>query len=326
MTFHEVLFPVNISYGARGGPGYNTRRIEKQSGISEKIQRWALPRHQYDVSFGIRSYADAYAVKTFFMARGGAANGFRYKDWGDYTSTADGRTNTSGAGGAAAVSHQDQTIATGDGTTTTFQLTKTYTNGSQSLVRPIKKPVSGTTVIAFSAVQQTTGWTVDTTTGIVTFTVAPPAATIIRAGFEFDVPVAMGEESDKWLAQVLEDFGSSSVPSIYLIEEVDSSTHDEGFYYGGASDRGVISANTAISFGNGRVQAFQVNTTSLKLFLPDLTDIPGGGPYFYIKNTGTQSVDLRSITDSAVITIASAQIVTVVVSVDSSGNKIWMAW
>ena len=320
MGFHEARFPVNISYGARGGPGYNTLRIEKQSGISDKIQRWALPRHQYDISFGIRSYDDAYAVKRFFMAHGGGANGFRYKDWADYASTADGRTQV------LAVSHQDQTIATANGTLTTFQLTKTYTDNGQSVIRPIKKPVSGTTVVAFGAVQQTTGWTVDTTTGIITFTVAPTNGTIIKAGFEFDVPVEMSDETDKWLEQVLEDFGSSSVPSIFLIEAVDSTSYDEGFYYGGASDQGVVAANTNIKFANGRCQAFQVNTASLKLFLPDLTGIPAGGPYFYINNTGSQSVSLRSIADSAIYTIASGQMVTVVVHVDSSGNKIWYAW
>ena len=33
------------------------------------------------------------------------------------------------------------------------------------------------------------GWTVDTTTGVVTFTAAPAGGVIVRAGFEFDVPV-----------------------------------------------------------------------------------------------------------------------------------------
>lgn len=37
--------------------------------------------------------------------------------------------------------------------------------------------------------EQFSSWTVDTTTGLVTFAAAPGAGSAITAGFEFDVPV-----------------------------------------------------------------------------------------------------------------------------------------
>jgi uncharacterized protein (TIGR02217 family) len=83
----------------------------------------------------------------------------------------------------------DQSIGTGDGTTTAFQLVKRYASGAQSWTRAIAKPVAGSVRIALSGVEQPSGWSVDTTTGVVTFSAAPGSDVAITAGFEFDVPV-----------------------------------------------------------------------------------------------------------------------------------------
>jgi uncharacterized protein (TIGR02217 family) len=111
----------------------------------------------------------------------GRANGFRVKDFLDFTSNANGVT---------APTNLDQVIGTGTGSLTTFQLKKTYTKGALSLARNIKKPVVGTVLIAKAGVAQTitTHYTLDTTTGIVTFLSAPANGNSITAGYEFDVP------------------------------------------------------------------------------------------------------------------------------------------
>jgi uncharacterized protein (TIGR02217 family) len=49
--------------------------------------------------------------------------------------------------------------------------------------------VAGTVRIALDGVELASGWSVDATTGIVTFAAAPGAGVAITAGFEFDVPV-----------------------------------------------------------------------------------------------------------------------------------------
>ena len=51
------------------------------------------------------------------------------------------------------------------------------------------KPVAGTVRVARAGVEATSGWSVDATTGIVTFATAPAAGVLVTAGFEFDVPV-----------------------------------------------------------------------------------------------------------------------------------------
>ena len=43
--------------------------------------------------------------------------------------------------------------------------------------------------VALDGAEQLNGWSVDTTTGVVTFAAAPASGLAITAGFEFDVPV-----------------------------------------------------------------------------------------------------------------------------------------
>ena len=179
MAFHEVRFPDNISRGARGGPERRTQIVELASGDEERNASWANSRRRYDVAYGIRRADDLAAVVAFFEARNGRLHGFRFKDWGDHKSCLPSSTP----------SPTDQAIGTGDGTTTTFQLVKRYASGAQSWSRAIAKPVAGTSRIALGGVEQPSGWSVDTATGVVTFGTAPSAGVAITAGFEFDVPV-----------------------------------------------------------------------------------------------------------------------------------------
>ncbi len=66
---------------------------------------------------------------------------------------------------------------------------KRYASGAQSWTRTIAKPVAENVRIALVGVDQLSGWSVDTATGIVTFSAAPGAGVAITAGFQFDVPV-----------------------------------------------------------------------------------------------------------------------------------------
>ena len=55
-------------------------------------------------------------------------------------------------------------------------------------VRTITKPVAGTVKVYLDSVEQLSGWSIDTTTGLVTFGM-PPEFGRGTAGFECDVPV-----------------------------------------------------------------------------------------------------------------------------------------
>ena len=205
MAFHEVRFPDNISRGARGGPERRTPGVELASGDEERNASWANSRRRYDVAYGIRRADDLAAVVAFFEARNGRLYGFRFKDWADYKSSLPSQ----------AVAPTDQQIGTGTGALKTFLLSKRYTSGEQTWVRSIAKPVTGTVRVALGMVEQMSGWTVDATTGVVTFTTAPGSGVIIRAGFEFDVPVRFDTDT---LDVTLDIERLGSITSISLLE------------------------------------------------------------------------------------------------------------
>jgi len=205
MAFHEVRFPDNISRGARGGPERRTQVVELASGDEERNASWANSRRRYDVAYGIRRADDLAAVVAFFEARNGRLHGFRFKDWADYKSGLPSQ----------AITATDQQIGTGTGSLQTFQLAKRYTSGAQTWVRTIAKPVAGTVRVALGMVEQLSGWTVDTTTGVITFTTAPAGGVIVRAGFEFDVPVRFDSDT---LDVTLDFERLGSITAIPLLE------------------------------------------------------------------------------------------------------------
>ena len=172
MAFHDIRFPDNISRGARGGPERRAQVVELASGDEERNASWANSRRRYDVAYGIRRADDLASVVAFFEARNGRLYGFRYKDWADYKSSLPSQV----------ITPTDQQIGTGTGSLKTFQLVKRYTSGAQTWVRSIAKPVAATVRVVLGTVEQMTGWTLDGTTGVVTFTTAPGIGVLVRAG------------------------------------------------------------------------------------------------------------------------------------------------
>jgi uncharacterized protein (TIGR02217 family) len=65
---------------------------------------------------------------------------------------------------------------------------KHYPSGSVIEVRTITKPVAGTVRVYLDDIERASGWSVDTTTGLVTFSTAPALGVEVTADFEFDVP------------------------------------------------------------------------------------------------------------------------------------------
>ena len=205
MAFHEVRFPDNISRGARGGPERRTQIVELASGDEERNASWLNSRREYDVAYGVRN-ADALAVVVaFFEARNGMLYGFRFKDWSDYKSCLS----------LASIAGTDQLIGVGTGALTTFQLLKAYVSGAQTYSRTITKPVAGTVKIALNGGAALSGWSVDATTGIITFAAAPASGVAITAGYEFDTPVRFDTDMID-VALKFERLGS--IQSIPLIE------------------------------------------------------------------------------------------------------------
>ncbi len=205
MAFHEIDFPLAIAYGSSGGPVRKTEIVVLDSGFEQRNTPWSASRHKYNIAGGVKTYDDLHDLKAFWEARNGPLNGFRYKDWSDYKSCAPQQTPT----------NIDQTIGTGDGINPDFQLIKIYTSGSYSSQRTISKPKSGTVLVSLDNVNQSSGWTLDYTTGILTFIIPPALGQVVKVGFEFNVPVRF--EADQ-LSINLEYFERGGLEDIILTE------------------------------------------------------------------------------------------------------------
>ncbi|MBV8800480.1 MAG: DUF2460 domain-containing protein [Alphaproteobacteria bacterium] len=203
--FHEIQFPTAIAFHSSGGPERKTEIVTLGSGFEERNAVWANSRRHFDVGYGVKTLDDLHAVIAFFEARAGRLYGFRFKDFADFKSCPpnDG------------VTPLDQNIAAGDGTTTQFQLIKTYTSGPSNWVRTINKPVTGTVRVAVAGVEQTAGLSIDNTNGLITFDSAPASGAAITAGYEFDTPVRFDTDS---LSINLSNFAAGEIPSIPLVE------------------------------------------------------------------------------------------------------------
>lgn len=203
-AFHDVLFPLELGFGAAGGPAFATQVAVTASGFEQRNAAWADARLHYDAGLGVRSEADLAALVAFFRARRGQAHGFRFRDPFDHSSRDDGAAETA----------HDQPIGTGDGTATRFALTKTYGDPGEAQVRRITRPVPGSVRVAVAGVERSSGWTL-APGGAIDFAAAPPAGAAVTAGYRFDVPVRFADDR---IEVSLAGYRTGELPSVPLIE------------------------------------------------------------------------------------------------------------
>jgi len=206
MAFHDIRFPVDISLSSDGGPERRTDIVTLASGHEERNSPWAGSRRRFNAGYGVKSLAEIEQVIAFFEARHGRLHAFRWRDPFDWKSCSLADTPQT----------DDQPIGTGDGTTTQFQLAKTYVSGGHSYTREITKPVTSTVVIAINGLTvDPGGYAVDAMTGLLTFDTAPTDDAAITAGFEFDVPVRFDADT---LSISLAALKAGDIPNIPVIE------------------------------------------------------------------------------------------------------------
>ena len=205
IPFHEVRFPTAIAFGASGGPERKTDIVALGSGHEERNSRWADSRRRYNAGYGVKSLDDLHEAIAFFEERRGRLYGFRWRDRVDWKSCAPGATPAA----------TDQAIGIGDGTTTNFQLVKTYGVTNTPWTRTIAKPVASSILVAVDGTPLREGWSCDDTTGVVTFADAPDEGAAITAGYEFDVPVRFDSDT---LEINLSHFAAGDIPAIPLVE------------------------------------------------------------------------------------------------------------
>ncbi len=175
-AFRDEPFPSSIANGATGGPEWLTEIVTTGSGDIKANARWANPLRKYNVATGIKDQAGLADLIDFVLAVSmGRAYVFPFQDYSDYIAT-------------------NQRVGTGDGTTTAFQLTKTYTSksGAFSYTRTIKLPQTATVQVFVAGVlQNASTYTLSprgALGGLVTFNAAPAASAAIAWSGQFDTP------------------------------------------------------------------------------------------------------------------------------------------
>lgn len=208
MSFHEILFPLDIALKSAGGPERRTEIVSFGSGREARNARWAQSRRRYDAGYGVKTLEALQAAVAFFEERRGQLHGFRWRDRLDHCSAA--------TGGVA--SPLDQGIGTGNGVTAVFPLVKTYGSSFAPYQRAIAKPVAGSVRVAVAGVEVAdSAFSVDTTRGLVTFAPGhvPAPGQAVTAGFLFDVPVRFDTD---FLEVDLSAFAAGAIPKIPLVE------------------------------------------------------------------------------------------------------------
>ncbi len=211
MTIPAYRLPEGIERGSGFGPAYRNVIQEAIAGNEQRLALWTKCRGVGDLSYGLLTSADPVgdfrAILAIWRAHGGSLLPFRFRDWSDYTATA-------------------ENFGTGAGVETEFQLTMTYdpsqillnTPGSLLYVRDITL-VDSAPVIKVAGVTQTvtTDYTISAD-GVVTFTSAPTGA-LTWTG-TFDVPVRFDTDQ---LPVVLNEADIASLRSIPIKEVIGES-------------------------------------------------------------------------------------------------------
>jgi uncharacterized protein (TIGR02217 family) len=191
MAFHNVVFFEDYAQGVVGGPEFRTTVVSTSSGYEQRNVDWATARGRWDLSRLLYDPTARDATIAFFRARKGRAHSFLFKDWNDYFvgMTWNLVTKTLDHNGA-------HNFATGDGSTTIFQIYRIYSSGGFTESRKITRPKSAIKVYKNGVEQTQPGQcSVDYSTGLITFVAAPAAAATVGWSGEFYVPVRFDTDS-----------------------------------------------------------------------------------------------------------------------------------
>lgn len=305
MAFHDdAIFPANIAIDSTFGWGFQTSILTSTTGAEQRVARREQVLHTGDVGTGIQDPEQLLELKAFHLARRGALYGFRFKDPLDHLST-----DADPCDPATVVSDTDVTLGAGDGTTTQFQLIKTYSSLGNTYTRTITKPIDGTVVIAVGGVSQgASDFSVDYSTGMVTFDSGsiPASGQDVTAGFEFHTPVRFDADADKALEVAFEEFKYGRIPRIGITEILEGGIAQEDTWYGGSYVY-EGSADVQLSTQQGRYNKIGTGTTAPTLvLLPEANSMAEGGPHFFIHNASTTTFDIVDKSGTVLIDDAAA--------------------
>lgn len=143
---------ITPDFGFQGGPTFKTNIVSLNNGREVRNADWSQARHAFTANYGSMSQAQFLYLKDLYLQCRGRWAPFLFRDWSDFQAV-------------------DAQFGTGDGTTTTFQLSKTSSlPGGTPYIRTVRAPESGVIVKVAGVV---TAASVSQTDGSVVFTAAP---------------------------------------------------------------------------------------------------------------------------------------------------------
>jgi uncharacterized protein (TIGR02217 family) len=163
-AFLEERLSVAVKYGATYGDDYSVEITKTKNGSEYRNLLHPFPVREFHFAFDAKATTLYQNIANTYHRAFGRYAGFRVKCLDDYT--------TNGQTGAPTAFDQAlATISLG----ATYQLQKVYGEGGTPLsigrpYRTIFKPVAATTLVGINGVLiRSSDWSVDTTTGIITF-------------------------------------------------------------------------------------------------------------------------------------------------------------
>ena len=260
MAFHNVQLPPQISYGASGGPAYGTTIQTTASGHEYRVARQSRPRRRYQFDKLLMEPSEWGALIDFWVARRGHLHGFRFKDWSDFTTAADG---------VSTPTNLDVVLGTGDGIETQFQLLKTYDVGG---LNPYNEP-------------------------IITFASAPTAGQIVTAGYQFDRSVRFNQ-SDETMNMRIERGYLANWAGITCLEQLDEEESPELWYPGGSSGSIATNQDVVLSYDTELWTIQNTGATTRNVFLPPPDRVVGGPRIFVIYSLATSTGNIQILDDT----------------------------
>jgi uncharacterized protein (TIGR02217 family) len=182
MTHLSDKAPFIAGYGYSRRLLYRTTVVTAASGLTERDSRWSYPLHVFSLPLANRTQPDLEQIIDYYHAAGGRAHTFDFHDLSEDRSCAQ----------AATPAQTDQTLGTASASQTDFQIIKTYGAAlGRSQARKITRPVAASVLVEVDGALQTvaTDYTLQAG-GIVRFNTGLTAGQVVKAGFQFYVPVA----------------------------------------------------------------------------------------------------------------------------------------
>jgi uncharacterized protein (TIGR02217 family) len=200
ISFAEVVLDTGFRpLGIKGGSGYNTNIVVVNSGFESRNKNWENSRGKWEYGERKVTSTELHSLEGFFRLRNGKFQGFRLRDYANYTASHEPTTEYN-------VVSQGVLIKLTD---TTAQLYKKIWDISTTLsdtfeLRKIGKPIIGEVPTVYKNGTELThiaDWEVDQGHGIVTFTSSILDADVLTADVIFDTAVRF--DSDEFSAQLI---------------------------------------------------------------------------------------------------------------------------